>query len=95
MDRLKILVTGANGYIGRHVVSRLVELGHAVSACDLNFTDRIPGVTYLTCNILQEHPEDLYTRLGAPDVCLHRKTGPPNSPVKPSQTPAEDSVLQF
>ncbi len=71
MDRLKILVTGANGYIGRHVVSRLVELGHAVSACDLNFTDRIPGVTYLTCNILQEHPEDLYTRLGAPDVCLH------------------------
>ena len=47
MDKLNILLTGANGYIGRHIVSRLVELGHAVTACDLTFTDKHPEVKYV------------------------------------------------
>ncbi|MFR3488630.1 MAG: NAD-dependent epimerase/dehydratase family protein [Alistipes ihumii] len=71
MDKLNILLTGANGYIGRHIVSRLVELGHAVTACDLTFTDKHPEVKYVEYNILQKHPDDLFSKLGAPDVCLH------------------------
>ena len=53
MDKLNILLTGANGYIGRHIVSRLAELGHAVTACDLIFTDKHPEVKYVEYNILQ------------------------------------------
>ena len=34
---MKILVTGANGYIGRHLVTALIEHGHRVLACDVAF----------------------------------------------------------
>ena len=33
---MKILVTGANGYIGSKVCSFLDSLGHEVIACDIN-----------------------------------------------------------
>lgn len=32
---MKILVTGANGYIGKHIVAELLDMGHQVIACDL------------------------------------------------------------
>ena len=38
----KILVTGANGYIGRHVVNELCRRGHNVIAADLP-PDDIPA----------------------------------------------------
>ena len=37
MQRKRILVTGANGYLGRHVVQALLELKQEVLACDLAF----------------------------------------------------------
>ena len=68
MDKLNILLTGANGYIGRHIVSRLVELGHAVTACDLTFAGKHPEVEQVGYNILRKHPGDLFSELGARDV---------------------------
>ena len=37
---MKILVTGANGYIGRHVVTSLIDRGVEVIACDIK-TDSV------------------------------------------------------
>ncbi len=36
-NRKKVLVTGANGYIGRHVVKSLLDMGHEVIAADFVF----------------------------------------------------------
>lgn len=34
MSKTKVLVTGANGYIGRHVVEQLLNMGADVLAAD-------------------------------------------------------------
>ena len=36
---MKVLVTGANGYIGRHVVKALLDRGASVVACDIHTKD--------------------------------------------------------
>lgn len=40
---MKILVTGAGGFIGRHVVTEFLQLGHAVRATDLPASDLAPA----------------------------------------------------
>lgn len=72
---MKILVTGANGYIGSHVVDYLISHYDVdVIACDL-FLDHINdkakkiALNILDPNVLSE--ENLYKRLGEPDVVIH------------------------
>ena len=66
----KVLVTGANGYIGRHVVKRLLDMGYQVDACDIRF-DQID----IRANKVQvpifNGDEDIYNKLGNPDICIH------------------------
>lgn len=66
----KILVTGAGGYIGRHVVASLLDKGAHVTACDLNLQGIDPRATGISLDIFSGG-DDLYNRLGAPDACLH------------------------
>lgn len=65
-----VLVTGAGGYIGRHVVKKLLDMGHCVIAADL----RLDGVDQraVPCreSIFSGDP-DIYQKLDAPDVCIH------------------------
>lgn len=66
---MKILVTGANGYLGQGVIKHIIACGNEVVAADFAVdrvdkrTDRKP------CNLFEV--EDPYNYFGNPDVLLH------------------------
>lgn len=68
---MKILVTGANGYIGRHVVKALLDKGVQVIACDINTIDVDPRAERKDLNLFQLPEGNVYELLGSPDVCIH------------------------
>lgn len=67
---LKVLVTGAGGYIGRHVVCSLLDMGHSVAALDFVTKDIDPRADVQSIDIFKSH-EGLFARLGSPDVMIH------------------------
>lgn len=68
---MKVLVTGANGYIGRHVVEELLDNGAKVIACDLVTHDVDNRAERKTLNLFDLPDGNVYEQLGSPDVCLH------------------------
>lgn len=67
---MKVLVTGANGYIGSHIVSKLLENGHEVFAADIAFNNLDSRVKQITTSIF-DSDETIYEKTGSPDVCIH------------------------
>ena len=71
---MKILVTGANGYIGHHVVSYLCDTypSDNILAIDFNNDKIDSSAKFLNVNLLEKADDtDLYTILNEPDVCIH------------------------
>ncbi len=68
---MKVLVTGANGYIGRHVVKALLDKGADVIACDLLTNEVDERAERKTLNLFEMPEGNVYEQLGSPDVCLH------------------------
>lgn len=68
---MKILVTGANGYIGRHVVNALLNKNVQVIACDVNVEGIDKRAESIPFNIFDLPDCNLFEKLGSPDVCLH------------------------
>ena len=65
-----ILVTGAAGYIGRHVVKNALDRGYKVIAADFNFKGVDERAEF--CDVpLFSGDADLYRKLGSPDICIH------------------------
>ena len=68
---MKILVTGADGYIGRHIINNLLDLGHEVIAVDIHTDDINDKAEKKKLNLFTADLTNVYTSLGSPDVCLH------------------------
>lgn len=69
----KVLITGANGYIGSHVVDQLCK-DKRFEVIAVDFSDKYidKNVKFQRIDILQEcNDEKLYEKLGKPDICIH------------------------
>ena len=69
---MKILVTGAGGYIGHYVVDTLINLGAMVVAADFNSNNINANAKYINLDILNNAcKKDLYDILQKPDAVIH------------------------
>jgi dTDP-6-deoxy-L-talose 4-dehydrogenase (NAD+) len=68
--KIKVLVTGANGYIGRHIVKELLDEGCDVIAADISFENVDERAERTNAVIFADNP-NIYQETGAPDVCIH------------------------
>ena len=73
---MRILVTGANGFIGRHVLRQLSKTSHRIIATSLE-PELVIGdqcissqVTYIPSNLNEPH-EDFFNYFQQPDVLIH------------------------
>lgn len=92
---MKILVTGANGYLGRGVVARLHSMGHTVVAADFATGGICDGVEKCACDLFCV--EDPYKYFGEPDVLVHmawRDGFVHNSPAHMEDLPKHYTFLE-
>jgi dTDP-6-deoxy-L-talose 4-dehydrogenase (NAD+) len=67
---MKIVVTGAGGYIGAHVVDEALSKGHDVVAIDVDLKNISDKATKQNLDIFGKH-DNLFQALGEPDVLIH------------------------
>lgn len=72
---MNILVTGANGFIGSHIVQALQRQGHALTLCVRNTTgvkQRWPGANVIEVDFIRDHDEETWlARLRGMDVVIN------------------------
>ncbi|NCC49587.1 MAG: NAD-dependent epimerase/dehydratase family protein [Spartobacteria bacterium] len=68
---MRVLVTGANGFAGRHLMEELLRAGYAPYAFDQVPVEGMPRDRSFTGDL--RHPDDLHTLIRAvkPDACVH------------------------
>ena len=66
---MKILVTGANGYLGQGIVKHILDCGNEVVAADFKVDHVDERADRKACNLFEI--EDPYNYFGKPDVLLH------------------------
>jgi len=74
---MKVAITGATGFIGRHVVREFISRGIEVVATSRTpdpLLDSTDAVTYTALD-MDNNAKDTFDRLGRPDVLLHLAWG--------------------
>ena len=66
---MKILVTGANGYLGQGIVKHILDCGNEVVAADFKIDHVDERADRRACNLFEI--DDPYSYFGKPDVLLH------------------------
>ena len=66
---MKILVTGANGYLGQGIVKHILDCGNEVVAADIKVDLVDERADRIACNLFTI--EDPYNYFGQPEVVLH------------------------
>ena len=66
---MKILVTGANGYLGQGIVKQLLDDGQSVVATDISISYIDDRAEKVACNIFEQ--SDPWVYFGKPDCLLH------------------------
>lgn len=66
---MKVLVTGANGYLGQGIVKHILDCGAEVVATDFNVDNIDCRAKAVACNIFEL--QDPYAFFDEPDVLLH------------------------
>lgn len=67
---MKIVITGANGYIGSHVVKALLDENHEVIAIDLRF-DKVDNRAIKFVSNIFDKDENFFEKWGNPDALIH------------------------
>lgn len=66
---MKVLLTGANGYLGQGITKYIIEYGHRVVAADYSLENVDDRAEKAVCDLFSvENPYDYF---GRPDVLLH------------------------
>jgi len=74
MTALRILITGAQGFVGRHLTSELVKRGHKVFLLDQKNPSSVfaaPGIDFLEADIGDYAPVERSFESAKPDVIYH------------------------
>ncbi len=66
----KVLVTGAGGYIGRHIVTELLDRGYDVYAADVRLDEVDERAKKINKNIFSGE-SNIYDQMEKPDICIH------------------------
>lgn len=66
---MKVLITGANGYLGQGIVQKVLDCGHKVIATDFTVDHVDDRAVKISCDLFSV--EDPYVFLGQPDILLH------------------------
>jgi nucleoside-diphosphate-sugar epimerase len=74
-----LLVTGASGYLGRHLCRRALTLGMPVVGTYLSRPLDIPGVTWHQLDVTSATAVDSLVRSVAPDTVIHTACAPASS----------------
>lgn len=69
---MRILVTGAAGFVGRHLIPELVSNGHECIGFDLHYDRAVPDLTAAHTGDLQD-PETVFRVVAesTPEACIH------------------------